>query len=172
MKGQLPSPTSGPTSIGPREITPEVWETLSEQFLELVAVGTPASRAADAVGASRNTFYERAARLPEFQRRWELARRQARQDIADTVLDKALIVTGHIIEEPLYDPSTGDPVLNEDFEVVTVRRLRDFDSRILSKLIDRFVPSEDGAPQTNVAVQTNVAMSERPRKKPQLVYPS
>lgn len=167
--GQFQSPTSGPTQ---REITPEAWDELSKQFLEMVAAGTPASRAADALGVRRPTFYERAARSPDFNRRWELARRQARQDMADTVLDKAMMVTGHIIEEPLYDPRSGEPVLDENFEVVTVRRLREYDNKILSKLLDRFVPSEDGASKTNVAVQTNVSMDERPRQKPRLVYPS
>lgn len=147
----------------------------SARFLELVSSGMTVARAAYEVGITSKTLYARAARSPEFKRQWDLARLRARQNIADTVMDKALVLTGRIVEEPLLDPNTGEPVLDENFEVVTTRRLEDYDSKILAKLIDRFVPSEDGASNTNVAVQTNVALalaSGRPEKQPRLVHPS
>jgi hypothetical protein len=135
-----------------------------ERFLELVGSTGNSTTAARAVGRHRNAFYERAARDESFRLRWDAAMLASRQHIAQDILDKASVVSGRIVEERVLD-ANGDPVLDDDLEAVTVRRLVDYDSRILAKMVDKFVESADGPPTTNVLVQ-NVVPPERRRGPP------
>lgn len=129
-------------------------DVTTERFLEIVSMTGNSSAAATALGMHRNTFYKRARSDPEFRARWDEAQLQSRRYIAEEVLDKAMISTGRVIEEPVLD-EFGDPVLDEDFEPVVIRRLVDGDPRILSKLLDKFVASED---QAVTAIQVNNLM--------------
>jgi hypothetical protein len=122
-----------------------------ERFLDLVASTGNSSAAARAVGFHRNTFYKRAASDEDFRRRWDAAQGLSRRSIAEEVLDKAMVATGRVVEEPLLD-AQGNPVLDDDLEPVTVRRLIDGDARILAKMLDKFVHSEDGPPTIGVQV--------------------
>lgn len=124
-----------------------------DRFLEVVRTTGNSSGAARSVGLSRQAFYERAARDPDFRQEWEAAQRQSRSHIAQDIMDKAVVLTGRVVEEPLLD-SRGNQVLDDDLEPVTVRRVVDYDPRILSKLLDKLLASEDGAPVT--AVQVNL----------------
>lgn len=132
-----------------------------ERFLDLVASTGNSSAAAKAVGFHRNTFYKRAAADPEFRQRWDAAQGLSRRSIAEEVLDKAMVATGRVVEEPMLD-ADGNPVLDDDLEPVMVRRLIDGDARILAKMLDKFVHSEDGPPTIGVMVN-NVMPAAPPR---------
>lgn len=134
-----------------------------ERFLDLVASTGNSTAAAKAVGTHRNSWYERAQRDTEFRRRWDAAQILSRRHIAAEVMEKAVVATGRIVEEPVLD-AEGNLVLDDDLEPVTVRKLLDYDPRILSKLLDKLVSSEDGAPVT--AVQVNNLMPEAPPAPP------
>lgn len=133
-------------------------DPLAERFLELVAMNGNSAAASRAVGVHRNTFYKRAASDPDFRARWDAAQLQSRRNIAEEVLEKAMVASGRIVTEVVTD-AHGAPVLDDDFEPVVVRRLVDVDSRILAKLLDKFVASEDGPPVT--AVQVNNIVPEK-----------
>jgi hypothetical protein len=135
----------------------------AERFLDLVATTGSSAAAARAVGMHRNSFYKRAASDDAFRLRWEAALMQSRRNIAQDILEKAVVASGRIVEEPLLDAS-GAVVLDDDFEPVMVRRLVDVDSRILAKMVDKFVASEDGPPVNNILVQ-NVAPPERRQRR-------
>lgn len=129
-----------------------------ERFLDLVASTGNSTAAARAVGTHRNSWYERAQRDPVFRQRWDAAQVMSRRHIAAEVMEKAVIATGRIVEEPVLD-AQGNPVLDDDLEPVTVKKLLDYDPRILSKLLDKLVHSED---QPVTAVQINNLMPEQP----------
>lgn len=136
-----------------------------DRFLDLVASTGNSSAAARAVGFHRNTFYKRAAADEGFRRRWDAAQSVSRRNIAEEVLDKAMVATGRLVEEPLLD-SQGNPVLDDDLEPVTVRRLIDGDARILAKMLDKFVHSEDGPP--TIGVQVNNMLPPPPPAAPRV----
>lgn len=134
-----------------------------ERFLDLVASTGNSTAAARAVGFHRNTFYKRAAADDGFRRRWDAAQSMSRRNIAEEVLDKAMVATGRLVEEPVLD-AQGNLVLNDDLEPVMVRKLIDGDARILAKMLDKFIQSEDG-PAT-IGVQVNNLMPEPPPAPP------
>ena len=134
-----------------------------EKFLDVVASTGNSTAAARAVGTHRNSWYERAQRDPEFRRRWDAAQVLSRHHIAAEVMEKAVIATGRIVEEPVLD-AQGNQVLDDDLEPVVVKKLLDYDPRILSKLLDKLVSSEDG-PAT-IGVQVNNLMPEPPPVPP------
>jgi hypothetical protein len=135
----------------------------AERFLELVATTGNSSSAARALGTHRNTWYKRAVGDEGFRLRWEAALMQSRQNIAQDILEKAVTVSGRMVEERVLD-ANGDPVLDDDLEAVTVRRLVDYDSRILAKMVDKFVASEDGPPVNNILVQNVAPQAPRQRR--------
>jgi hypothetical protein len=138
-------------------------DAVAERFLELVATSGNSSSAARALGAHRNSFYERAARDEKFRLRWDAALLQSRHNIAQDILEKAVTVSGRIVEEPKRD-AEGNVELDDDFEPVMVRRLVDYDSRILAKMVDKFVASEDGPPVNNILVQNVAPQAPRQRR--------
>jgi hypothetical protein len=134
-----------------------------ERFLDLVSTSGNSTAAARAVGLHRNSFYERAARDEAFRLRWDAALLQSRQNIAQDILEKAVTVSGRIVYEPKMD-AEGNVELDDDFEPVMVRRLVDYDSRILAKMVDKFVASEDGPPVNNILVQNVAPQAPRQRR--------
>ena len=64
------------------------------------------------------------------------------QDVIDTA---RAVGVGRWIEAT--DPETGEPILDDDFDRVMVLDVSGVDARILSKLIDKRVPSVDGPGQ-------------------------
>lgn len=134
-----------------------------ERFLDLVSTSGNSTAAARAVGLHRNSFYERAARDEAFRLRWDAALLQSRQNIAQDILEKASVVSGRIVEERLLD-ADGNVVLDDDFEPVTVRRLVDYDSRILAKMVDKFLESADGPPTNNIQINNVAPQAPRQRR--------
>ena len=105
---------------------------------------------------------------PEFGRMWEDALLIRREAIRDELVTKAMAATGHVVEGPLVG-ADGEPVLDDDFEPVVVRRLVGYDGQVLRALLSKFLRSEDGAPVT--AIQFNNRIENRLPEKPRLVVP-
>ena len=137
-----------------------------ERFLDLVASTGNSTSAARSVGLHRNSFYALASRDNDFRSRWDAAQRLSRSHLAAEVVEKAAVLTGRIVEEPALD-AEGQPILDDDLEPVTVRRLVDYDARILSKLLDKLVHSEDGPP--TIGVQVNNVMPAAPPRAARLI---
>ena len=94
---------------------------------------------------------------------WDLALQVRTDVIREELVEKALVATGHIVDEYLRDED-GELVLDENFEPIVRRRLIDYDARIFTKLLDKVLPSADGTSQTNVQINTTVnAMARKPR---------
>lgn len=147
----------------------EASEAAAEKFLEIVSTTGSSSAAARAVGVHRNTFYKRAGLDPDFRARWDAAQLQSRRHAAEEVMEKAMVATGRIVEEPMIGRD-GLPILDDDLEFVMIRRLVDADSRILAKMVDKLLASEDGPPIVPVQVVNNMPGSDRPGR-PRLVFP-
>lgn len=136
-------------------------ETKTGFLAALQACGN-ASEACRRTGVNRSTAYAWRSDAA-FDAVWEDALRIRREAIRDELVEKALAATGRVVEEPALNDD-GTPVLDDDFEPVTVRRLVDYDGNLLRAMLGRFVPSADGAPVSAVQVNTHVAPApERPR---------
>lgn len=112
-----------------------------EEFLsELVEHGN-VSRACARLGLNRSTAYAWRDD-PAFARAWHAAFELRRDAMREEVVDKALAATGYVAEAVATDPRTGEPVLDDDFEPVTYRRLVDYDPRVLTALLGKLVRDE------------------------------
>lgn len=140
-------------------------------FLERLATGHPVAAVCRDLGINRASIYHARYADVEFGRAWELCLQIDLEAVRDEVLRKAMAATGRIVEEPLLDED-GCPVLDDDFEPVVMRRLVDYDARILAKLIDKRVPSVDGPNQTNVQVNSTTTVHTATRRMPRLVQPT
>jgi len=141
---------------------------LKRTFLErLVETGNVMAATAQ-LGLPRTSVYYWKNRDPEFRRAWDLAMQVHQEQLTQDVLDTARALgLGRWVQAT--DPKTGDPLLDEDFEPVMVLDVSGVDARILSKLIDKRVPSVDGPATTNLNVSTTVN-NELPQR-PRLVRP-
>ena len=142
-------------------------------FLErLVEVGNVTVACAQ-LGLPRPNVYYWKHRDDDFRRGWDIAmaifQDQLTNDVMDTARELGLGRWKQATDED------GQAVLNDDFEPVMVLDVSHVDARILSKLIDKRVPSVDGPAQTNLQVNTTVnnALPSKPRLvQPQRVKPS
>lgn len=136
-------------------------------FLErLVEVGNVTVACAQ-LGLPRPNVYYWKHRDDDFRRGWDIAmaifQDQLTQDVMDTARELGLGRWKQATDED------GQPVLDDDFEPVLVLDVSHVDARILSKLIDKRVPSVDGPAQTNLQVNTTV--NNALPSKPRLVQP-
>lgn len=142
-------------------------------FLErLVEVGNVTVACAQ-LGLPRPNVYYWKHRDDDFRRGWDIAmaifQDQLTNDVMDTARELGLGRWKQATDED------GQPVLNDDFEPVLMLDVSHVDARILSKLIDKRVPSVDGPAQTNLQVNTTVnnALPSKPRLvQPQRIKPS
>jgi hypothetical protein len=100
----------------------QIPDDLNEQFLRLLAVSGQVNWAAQQVGVSKGTMYNRRSRDPKFARQWDLAVKAATEDRAAAILagvDEH--ITSHLRAQivPLTNEH-GDPVLDENFDQVHV----------------------------------------------------
>lgn len=125
-------------------------------FLERLASGSPVVEICRELGLNRASIYYARNADPEFGAAWESCLSINMDAIRDEVLRKALVASGRIVRDFVVD-EFGEPVLDDDFEMVTVERLTDYDARVLVKLMDRTLPSADGVPK--IAIQNNVGVT-------------
>ena len=145
------------------EPSPDLKRTFLERLVEAGNVMVACAQ----LGLPRTSVYYWKHRDPDFQRAWDLAvqvhQEQLTQDVMDTARELGL---GRWVQAT---DEHGEPLLDDDFEPVMVLDVSHVDARILSKLIDKRVPSVDGPSQTNVNVSTTV---HAPPRRPRLVRPS
>ena len=139
--------------------------TVRDEFIGLLMETGNVSRAARTLGINRMTAYGWRDD-PEFAGRWDAALDVARQGLRERVVETACAM-GLARMVPLVD-DLGDPVLDEEFERVLVADTSHVDARVLMKLMDKTMSSEDGAPVTAVAIQNNLTV-HAPRERPELV---
>ena len=141
---------------------------LKRTFLErLVETGNVMAATAQ-LGLPRTSVYYWKHRDADFRRAWDLAMEVHQEQLTQDVLDTARALgLGRWVQAT--DPETGEPLLDDEFEPVMVLDVSGVDARILSKLIDKRVPSVDGPATTSVNVSTTV---HAPPRRPKLVRPS
>ena len=137
-----------------------------DRFIDGLMETGNVSRTAERLGVNRLTAYRWRDDDPEFARRWDLALEVARQGLREHVVETACAM-GLARMVPLVD-ELGDPVLDGEFERVLVADTSHVDARVLMKLMDKTMRSEDGAPVTSVAIQNNLTV-HAPRERPELV---
>lgn len=146
------------------EPSPDMKRTFLERLVETGNVMVACAQ----LGLPRTSVYYWKHRDADFQRAWDLAmqvhQEQLTQDVVDTARELGLGRWVRATDE------NGEPLLDDDFEPVMVLDVSHVDARILSKLIDKRVPSVDGPATTNLNVSTTVN-NELPARKPRLVRP-
>ena len=154
---------TGNTLPNTREGSPELKRAFLDRLVERGNVMAVCAQ----LGLPRPDVYYWKHRDTEFARAWDLAMAIHQDKLTQDVIDTAWAVgVGRWVEAT--DPETGEPILDDDFERVMVLDVSGVDPRILSKLIDKRVPSVDGPGQTSVTVNNTTTVNELPRR-PRLV---
>ncbi|MEM8575825.1 MAG: hypothetical protein AAF830_13855 [Pseudomonadota bacterium] len=150
-------------------VVAQVYGGKGDEFLGYLRQFGHVTYAANMTGLTRRTFYDRRAKNPDFAEAWDDAVTAFEEELTQRVVQTALEMgTGRWV--PLIDPKTGEPQLDDDFEVVHRFETSHVDPRVLTKLLALRMSSVDGPAQTNVQInnQTNVH-NELPTRKPRLV---
>ena len=129
-----------------------------DRFVETLAETGNVSRTAASLGITRKVAYDWRDREPAFAAAWDRALEVARAGLRERVVETACEM-GLARMAPLLD-AEGRPVLDDDFEPVLVADTSHVDARVLMKLMDKTMRSEDGPPV--VAVQSNVTVGAEP----------
>lgn len=142
--------------------------SVREGFVCLLAETGNVSAAARALGINRMTAYGWRDD-PDFAMRWDFALDVARQGLRERVVDTACAMgVGRWV--PARDPATGEVVLDDDFEPVMRLETGHVDARVLMKLMDKTMRSEDGGQVAAVQVNNHVHAAAPPA--PRLVIPA
>ena len=148
------------------EPSPEAKRAFLERLLDVGNVTVACAQ----LGLPRPNVYYWKHRDEDFRRGWDIAmaifQDQLTQDVVDTARELGL---GRWVQATDED---GRPILDDDFEPVMVMNVAHVDARILSKLIDKRVPSIDGPNQTNVQVNNSTTLNAALRPMPRLVRPA
>ena len=119
------------------EPSPDLKRTFLERLVETGNVMVACAQ----LGLPRTSVYYWKHRDADFRRAWDLAmqvhQEQLTQDVMDTARELGL---GRWVQAA---DENGEPMLDDDFEPVMVLDVSHVDARILSKLIDKRVPSVD-----------------------------
>ena len=145
--------------------------TVRDGFIGLLMETGNVSMAARSLGINRMTAYGWRDD-PEFARRWDGALDVARQGLRERVVETACAMgVGEWV--PALDPNTGEPKIDEDFETVVRFETCNVDARVLMKLMDKTMRSEEGATTTTTAaVQVNNHIHAEMPAAPKLVTPA
>lgn len=147
------------------QVVAQVYGEKGDEFLGYLRQFGHVTYAANMTGLTRRTFYDRRSKNPDFAEAWDDAVAAFEEELTHRVVQTALDMgTGKWV--PVIDPKTGQPELDDDFEVVHRFETSHVDPRVLTKLLALRMSSADGPAQTNV--QINNTVNELPRK-PRLV---
>jgi len=138
-----------------------------EAFLSEIVEHGNVSRACARLGLNRSTVYAW-REDPEFASAWTVAFELRRDAMRDEVVEKALAATGYVAEAVATDPRTGEPLLDDDFEPVTYRRLVDYDPRVLTSLLGKLVKDETRRVDQRTLLM-DARQKEEDRRAPTLV---
>ena len=112
-----------------------------EDFLNEIVEHGNVSQACARLGLNRSTVYSW-REDPEFNRAWNVAFELRRDAIREDIVEKALATTGYVTEVVAFDPRTGDPILDDNLEPMTYRRLVDYDAKVLTTLLGKLTRDE------------------------------
>ncbi len=142
-----------------------------DEFLHHLRQFGHVTYAANMTGITRRTFYDRRDRNPEFAEAWDEALAGFEEELTHRVVQTALEMgTGKWV--PVIDPKTGEPELDDDFEVVQKFVTTLVEPRILNKLLSLRMQSADGPAQTNVQINNTSAPKSTTGSMPKLVRPT
>lgn len=140
--------------------------TVKDGFIDSLMETGNVSAAARKLGINRMTAYGWRDD-PDFASRWELALDVARQGLREQVVETACAMgVGKWV--PAIDPITEDAVLDDDFEPVMRFETGHVDARVLMKMMDKTMRSEDGG---GASIQVNNHVHASPPETPRLVTP-
>lgn len=139
-------------------------------FLQVLTETGMTAEAILASGAASSAIYLERTRDPAFAELWAMIDEAAMDRLRHVLMDRALVACGQVVEVDAKDPDTGELMLNDDFQPVRVKRLIHSNSSVMTKLIEKMIPSADKtAPMAAIQINNNVGTQLPPR--PRLVIP-
>lgn len=139
-----------------------------DEFVELLAETGNVSEAARRLAIYRMTPYAW-REDPAYAASWDAALEVARQGLRERVVETACAMgVGRWAQA--VDPETGEPLLDDDFEPVVRFETGHVDARVLMKMMDKLMRSEDGPAVAAVHVNNHVGADLPPA--PRLVTPT
>ncbi|QIZ79599.1 hypothetical protein [Thalassovita gelatinovora] len=152
-------------------ITRPIYGEKGDEFLLYLRQFGHITYAANMTGLTRRTFYDRRAKHPDFAEAWDEALAAFEEELTMRVVQTALEMgTGKWVQ--CFDPETGQPVLDDDFEQVFRFETGNVDPRVLNKLLSLRMSSVDGPAQTNVQINNSTSVQTSLPAKPKLVQPA
>lgn len=149
-------------------ITRPIYGEKGDEFLGYLRQFGHVTYAANMTGLTRRTFYDRRAKNRDFAEAWDEALDAFEEELTHRVVQTALEMgTGRWV--PVVDPATGEPELDDDFEVVHRFETGHVDPRVLNKLLSLRMSSADGPSTTNVTVNSQTNVHNELPTKPRLV---
>ncbi len=151
-------------------ITRPIYGEKGDEFLLYLRQFGHITYAANMTGLTRRTFYDRRAKHPDFAEAWDEALAAFEEELTMRVVQTALEMgTGKWVQ--CFDPETGEPELDDDFEPVYRFETASVDPRVLNKLLSLRMSSVDGPAQTNVQINNSTSVQTSLPAKPRLVQP-
>lgn len=151
-------------------ITRPIYGEKGDEFLLYLRQFGHITYAANMTGLTRRTFYDRRAKHPDFAEAWDEALAAFEEELTMRVVQTAMEMgTGKWVQ--CFDPETGAPELDDDFEPVYRFETASVDPRVLNKLLSLRMSSADGPAQTNVQVNNSTTVQNALPSKPKLVQP-
>lgn len=152
------------------QVVAQVYGEKGDEFLLYLRQFGHITYAANMTGLTRRTFYDRRAKHPDFAEAWDEALAAFEEELTMRVVQTALEMgTGKWVQ--CFDPETGAPELDDDFEPVYRFETASVDPRVLNKLLSLRMSSADGPAQTNVQVNNSTTVQNALPSKPKLVLP-
>ncbi len=145
----------------------ELPDDIEERFLRQIRTHGNVVMACLNLQVPRQTLYARRWKDPDFADRWEQAMSEWSHDFKQAIIATAAkLGVGRMT--PVLDDD-GNPVLDENGEVVHEVDARGIDVKVTNKLLDKVMQSADGPAQTLVQVNNNTAQAYDPNRLPELV---
>lgn len=157
-----------PSQLAP--VVAQVYGEKGDEFLGYLRQFGHVTYAANMTGLTRRTFYDRRAKNPDFAEAWDDAVTAFEEELTHRVVQTALEMgTGKWVQ--CFDPETGEPELDDDFEPIYRFETASVDPRVLNKLLSLRMSSVDGPAQTNVQINNSASVQTSLPAKPRLVQP-
>lgn len=163
---RVTDPVQNPARMFSSTIEPSP-EATRKFLTRLVETGS-VTQACGAARLPRTSVYAWRATSEEFAAAWRTA-----LAIFDEALEQEVVETARALGVGRWVPvldDAGQPVLDDDFEAVTVYQTSNVDVKVLAKLIDKKVRSVDPT-GTAVVVNTSTVVNTAPRPLPRLIRP-
>ncbi len=170
--GEIRGPIENPM---PTDLIPSPTPEQKRAFLNTLSQSGRTDLALEASGALSAAIYLEKNRDRQFAGLWDLIDQAAMDRLKAVLMDRALVACGQVVTLEAKDPDTGEPLLDDDFQPIRVRRLINSNAMVMAKLIEKLIPSADKqAALVNISNTANAAamfaLPELPRM-PRLINP-